>query len=174
MTLTTDYYNKKLREIINHAEELFGQADKKITINPILFADSTVTQIVAENEIQIVLPKYCLNDEVQGIYQLSHEAVHCLGHPGRFSPVTMLEEGIATFFQTKYYNPQAFLVPEDRYGIAYRLFDEMYSINKDLIRKIRSTKPTISYITADDILNVDLNVPVKLAAEITEPFYRAT
>jgi hypothetical protein len=130
-----------------------------------------VTQFLGENKIRNILPEYCLHDVKQGTFQLSHEAILCIGHHCQHSiPVTRLEESMATFFSIKYYNAPEYMVPANGYGTAYQLFDELYSKNRNLIKEIRKTKATISFITVDDILNINSNIPSKLAEEITEPF----
>jgi len=92
----------KLGDILNFAEAQYGLRDYSYTILGIEFYNLPNPQIWYPQDckhIAIQLTTRCLIDFNEGIYELAHEAIHCLSPTEGKFPATVLEEGIATYFE---------------------------------------------------------------------------
>lgn len=94
----------QLGHILEEAETLYGARDKKYTILGIEFRNAGPQTLLRRSNkyLSIQLSIGCLNDFNEGVYQLAHEAIHCLRPAFNEGQNTYLEEGMATYFATKY------------------------------------------------------------------------
>lgn len=172
-TLTT-----KLGHMIKDAEALFGTRDPNFTILGIEFWDEGFPNIWYPgecNHIAIRLTKNCLLDFNEGVFQLAHEVVHCIGPGGGFLPVNVLEEGMATYFSVNYTKKSGHgdysQINDMKYKRALDLFTELYKIDSQIINKTRKYQSTISLIKVEDILKANPQVPYPLAHSLILPIW---
>lgn len=162
-----------LGDSLSKAEARFGRRDTNYTILGIEFVNQPRPCIwypsIEENHIVIRLTANCINDFNQGVFQITHEVIHCL------SPVrgntTVLEEGLASYFSQEYSKNYGGLVnPEGPYSEARNLVSQLLEIDSDIIRSLRQIQPKIGLISEADILMVNPHVPKELAGCLARPF----
>lgn len=165
----------RLGHILRTAEARFGPRDKNYTILGVEFTLEAQPQIwyprSCEN-IVIQLTTNCMNDMNQAVYQLSHEAIHCLS-PSGGNNANVLEEGMATLFAVEYSLMNMgtyFEVSSPKYKEAMTLFSQLNTIDYDIIKRIRTLKPAISQIKAADLIEANSLVPLHLATQLTHKF----
>jgi hypothetical protein len=106
--------------------------------------------------VQLRVNSCCKEDDLRACYQLAHEAVHVLSPVSR-GKETVLEEGVATFFQ------HAFLLEccghrewntsgNKKYDEARALVGELIAQDEQAILRIRKKQPEFTKITAEIIL----------------------
>jgi hypothetical protein len=159
-------------KILSTAERLFGSRDESYKIELKIEGDSTVTT-KSEKTVEVKIPGYCLNDVEQGIFQLAHEAVHCLSPETIYIvPASVLEEGLATYFADVYsrQNRSKDYQIDDRYNEAFEIVKKFLGSDEEVIKKIRLHQPMISKIEAEDILQAMPTCPQEVAEELTKPF----
>jgi hypothetical protein len=170
-TLTT-----RLGDMLNKAEDAYGQRDKSFTILGIEF-EANAPQIWYPGDcrhIAIQLTPDTATDEIAGCYQLAHECIHLLSPLGH-SRANTLEEGLATFFAGKYVE-ETFGTPMfatiKSYEAARQMVDELLTINTEAIKTLRSSEATISKITAQQMLDLYPSLPATTAYALEAPFGR--
>ena len=155
------------------AEQRFGNRDKDYTILGIEFLNHHCPYIWYINNgkhIIIRLTLSCIDDFNQGVFQLTHEVIHCLS-PDVNVRATILEEGLATLFATEYsINHGALKATDQKYLDACGLVNQLLKIDADIIKKLRQSQSKISLINEADILKINNNIPKKLAFELTQVF----
>ena len=166
----------KLNDILESAEDKYGKRDYSYDIS-IGFSDVPPPRLYypeGNKNIVILLTSDCLYDIKSWVFQLSHEAIHCLAPTWKIS-ATILEEWLATYFSINYtkdnwygdnWNPT-----DQKYINAYNLFCKLNDIDNEIIKKLRAIQPIISLITKDDIIKMNSLVPEDLAFDLTQPFY---
>lgn len=125
--------------------------------------------------ITIHLPEYVMDSDDNSKYQrklnLSHELVHTITPNENSSSVTVLEEGLATYFSEEYtgHNGGA---PEN-YANAYNLVSQLLRIDRAIIKKLRQryTYKKISEYTMEDLLSELCQPECHLAQLLSRPFY---
>lgn len=168
----------KLGFILNIAEFKYGKRDQKYTILGIELTDQGYPQIwfpssVFPNSIIIQITEDCLADLDRAMYQVAHEAIHCLRpHPNINS--TVLEEGIATHFAHEYmstfeHKPQ-WTASTTQYILAKKCIDLMLDNDTEIIKKLLEKELDFSKITEDMILEVSPEFPKDLAQILTTDF----
>lgn len=109
-------------------------------------------------------------------WQLAHECVHLLS-PGLEGTGIVLEEGLAVLFQEEYmgYGQQGVerRNPNSPYYRAAKLTDELLSYDTGMVRRIRTTYPDFSTITAEIVREYCPEVPEYLASAVTQTFVRS-
>ena len=155
-------------EMLNMAEELFGNRDKNWTFIGVEFSGCVpCIMYYPNNKISIVLSKDCSKEFPncpQLYYQLAHEICHLL-YPTEKSDATVLIEGISVFFSKKY---QEKIYPESTYAIddiskskyyeAYQLVEKLLTIDKDAVKKIRQKGFEITNITESELKSMDFGL----------------
>lgn len=165
-----------LGDSLAKAESQFGQRDKDYTILGIEFVDQPQPCIWYSSSsrlgkhIIIRLMINCVEDFNQGVFQLTHEVIHCLSPIGPAIAATVLEEGLASYFSQEYSKNHGNLVNSGNYLEARNLVEELLAIDIDIIKKLREIQPTISLITEAEILSVNDSVPQRLARDLTQLF----
>lgn len=165
----------KLGHILRIAEEKYGPRDYSYTILGVEFNQDGHPRIWYPGNcknviIQITLN--CLNDLNRAVFQVAHEAIHCLCPTGKKS-ANNLEEGLATLFSIEYTktNGNGIWSPNDEnYSAASELVKQLLSFDSKIIKKLRLVEPTISSIDKNLILETNPNVPEKLAESLTLKF----
>ena len=165
----------RLGDIFNNIEQLFGPRDKTYTILGIEIANIEQPQIwfpANNGNVIIQITPDCLNDMDKAIFQIAHEAIHCL-NPKIAGTATLLEEGLATWFSQHYtakcgYN----IVPNiDKYIKAMIYVEKLLSYDAQIILKIRkSTMMDLSKINADMLLGICPQIDIDLANILTRKF----
>jgi hypothetical protein len=167
-------YTSRLGDMLTHAQNLFGERDKDFTILGIEFIDGGPSiYYIGNKQIIIHLPKARLQDHIQGIYELSQEAFHCLSLiPG--TPANILEEGLSCHFAEFYMKHAGFgegwSPNSNKYREAKTKAGELLAVDNDLIKKVRKIQAKISLITKEQILSINDSVPEPLVEFLTSQF----
>lgn len=162
-------------DMLSAAEELFGERDKKYTMLGIELVKIDQPQIWFPgscNHVIIQVTEDCISDMDKAIFQVAHEAVHCLC-PQQGKKVSILEEGVATYFSMLYTNKQNISYIElPQYQYAYKLSSQLLKYDSEIIKKARKFIPDISNIDKKLLLNICPNIGHALAEEITKAFVK--
>jgi hypothetical protein len=159
---TSDGYTwtitSKLGHILRTAEEKYGPRDYSYTILGVEFNQDGHPRIWYPGDCKNVIIQIslnCLNDINRAVFQVAHEAIHCLCPTGTKS-ANILEEGLATLFSIEYTvsNGNGIWASNDqKYTDATKLVKELLCFDTEIIKKLRLIQPTISLIDKDLILN---------------------
>ena len=167
----------KLGHILTTAEGLYGLRDSTYTILGIEFYHQTNPQVWFPGNckhIAIQLTYGSLFNMDAGVFELAHEAIHCLTPTSGIVPATILEEGLATHFSLDYAQNNGhgnFLhVLNPKYTNALQLFTQLIAIDNNIIIKIRKIQPVISLVTDANLQQANNNIPPHLAIAITQVF----
>ena len=120
----------------------------------------------------IQISNNCNNDLNRAVFEVAHEAIHCLSPTGQ-SSANVLEEGLANLFSIAYSSENghgAWTSDDARYTFASEQVKALLFIDADIIKQLRKIQPTISLIDETLIRKVNPNVPGTLAAKLTQPF----
>lgn len=134
-------------------------------------------------QVAIVLSDKIINDEVQLTFQLSHEVCHLL-HPSMNSKTlepyktTNFNEGLSTFFQieiTSRLIEKPLLIGNiekhsTNYYHAYRLVEQLLSIDRKIVTMLRSLEPRIDNINHTHFNEIEHKVEDALIQKLIEPF----
>jgi len=170
MTITS-----KLGQILNAAEEKYGQRDYSYTILGVEFNQDGRPRIWYPGDckhVVIQISMNCIHDMNRAVFQVAHEAIHCLCPTGS-KMVNVLEEGLANLFSIEYAFANGhglWEASEKEYSDASELVRQLLSFDTEIIKKLRAIQPTISFIDKDLILKVNPNVPENLAEKLTVRF----
>ncbi|MBA3867566.1 MAG: hypothetical protein H0X30_00275 [Anaerolineae bacterium] len=170
----------RLGQILQMAQERFGQRDLYYTILGVEFIDG-IPQVwypgshSGRKDIIIQLSLECLADPMRSCYQLAHESIHLLSPTGG-KAATVLEEGLATYFSA-YYMREKMAAPDWHsnmkcYAEAQAMTEALLKIDPDAIKKLRVEQPTISAMSADLLLRFYPALGVDLAERLTTRFER--
>lgn len=163
-----------LGDMLTKAEQAYGSRDISYTILGIEFYDSGPQIWFPGNcrHIAIQLTLSTMNDMPLGCYQLAHECIHLLSPTGTRASST-LEEGLATFFAHNYVQDK-FNIPisagDPRYESARVLVSQLLSIDENAVKTLRDIEPTISNITASQILSCYPSFDSRTAEALVAPF----
>lgn len=161
--------------ILSQAELLFGERDKEYTILGIEIAHIKQPQIWYPNSgkyVIIQVTEDCIGNMNKALFQVTHEAIHCLC-PNSNKVVTTLEEGIATYFSMQYTNNQDISSIElPQYQNAYKLSCQLLEYDKTIIKKAREKVSDISKISKSLLLSICPNIDYILLDELTKKFER--
>ncbi|HTO14422.1 MAG TPA: hypothetical protein VLZ83_01565 [Edaphocola sp.] len=169
----------KFGRILKVAEEKYGQRDKLFTILGIELNQLDYPQIwfpEHTNNIIIQLTSDCLYDINRAVYQLAHEAIHCL-NPVLGEDTNYLEEGLATHFALEYTKLNGYgnwEVSNPAYAKALSLVEQIFKIEPQIIEKIKVIKGNLFFVERNDLLNINKNIPELLAEELTRKFNERT
>lgn len=165
----------QLEKLIFEAEARFGPREK-VALTAVGFArvPNPITLFSTQSNGAILLTvavgEALLIDEETLIYQLAHEAVHCLAHSS--TKITWLEEGVATLFglDNALVSGQRAAIEEGRldpdrvkYLAAVRC---LLKTSPDAVRLLRAKSIKFENITAADI--EALGASAGLAADLCQ------
>ncbi len=169
----------KLGHIIKIAETLYGKRDASYTLLGVELTKKKNPQIWFPNygdskNIVIQITENCLNDMDRAVFQVAHEAIHCLA-PVKNNEVSVLEEGLATLFAidycTKNNHGKHWNAQKKEYVTAQKWVEKLIETDKHIIKKLRDLEPSFSKINKSLILKINPNVPEFLITALTKPFY---
>jgi|GEM_PF-3700650 hypothetical protein len=171
-----DFIIGHLTKMLEMAEAEFGPRMQSIFLRKIVFSQAINTYYAEPGIIEISIQENVENDKPQCIYQLGQEIVHVLSMQND-KPVTCLEEGIATDFIERYMDSIRMggivSAPNNAHYQAKQKTQRLFlNYGKDLIKEIRKSKPIISSITAQDLIDKNPEIPSDFASEITSTFYK--
>lgn len=159
--------------ILDEAERLYGERDKRITFLGVEFLFEDGPQFWWHNSYaKIQLTKSSFLDLVEARSQCAHECIHLLS-PVERSETTYLEEGIATHFQQTILSIFGRGMPslDERYADAFRYAQELLDVDKFAIKKLRLTESTISKIGKELILKEYSGFKESTAEMLAQKFY---
>lgn len=165
----------KLGHILRTAEEKYGPRDYTYTILGVEFnLDGHPRIWYPENckNIIIQISLNCINDINRAVFQVAHEAIHCLCPTGTKS-ANVLEEGLANLFSIEYTLANengVWSSNSQKYTEASELVKQLLSYDIEIIKKLRLVQPTISSIDKDLIMKTNAKVPEELAENLTRKF----
>lgn len=112
-------------------------------------------------------------DKNKSLFQLSHEAVHCL-FPSGSRKATVLEEGMATWFSLNFDFPgyTHLFYNNVKYDNAEYMTRVLMLIDKDAIKKLREKDFHLKNISHEDILNICPDFPESYARNLCLNFYQ--
>lgn len=163
-----------LGDILISAQDKYGPRDMSYTILGIEFTTKEQPQIWFPRDcknIAIQITIDCRFNAPKAIYQVAHEAIHCLSPA--LGEATYLEEGLATYFSQDF--TQSFcdidFQPEiERYHIACNLVKKLLDINPNIIKELRKETPQISALSKEMLVERIPNIPLDLAEKLTTRF----
>jgi len=166
-----------LGEMLLFAEEQFGLRDRNYTLLGIDFSPSGGRTWYPGNcgHIIVHLSMDCLRDRQSAYLQLAHESIHLLSPTGT-ADANVLEEGIAAHFAERYMHTTfgngwwSGQITFPAYANALAQTRQLLSLDPEIIKKIRREQPTISRITAEQILAHCPDAPTELCQALTERF----
>ena len=164
----------RLGDMLNEAEALFGERDKRYTILGIELANIKQPQIWYPNDcnhVIIQVTEDCSNNMERAIFQVAHEAIHCLC-PNPKKKTTILEEGLATYFSMYYTRKRKIYYNIDnlQYQKPYEFCSKLLNYDSELIKKARIIEPDISFINKEILLNICPKIDHTLLDELTKKF----
>ena len=165
----------RLGHILENAEQKYGLRDYSYTILGIEFNEDGHPRIWYpgnRKHIVIQITLHCLNDINRAIFQVAHEAIHCLSPSDRES-ANVLEEGLANLFSIDYCLSNGYGVwnsNDKRYTEAAKLVKKLLSFDSNIIKKLRLIQPTISRIDKNLLLEINSNISDHLADNLTSKF----
>lgn len=165
----------KLGHILKTAEEKYGPRDYSYTILGVEFNQSNHPKIwYPENckHIIIQISMNCINDFNRAVFQVAHEAIHCLCPTGKKS-ANVLEEGLANLFAIEYTLKNGngiWSSNNQKYTDASELVKQLLSFDGEIVKKLRLVEPTISSIDKELILKTNPNISEELADKLTMKF----
>ena len=172
----TDGYSwtitSKLGHILKIAEEKYGPRDYSYTILGVEFNQDGHPRFWYpgnRKHVIIQISMNCINDFNRAVFQVAHEAIHCLCPTGKKS-ANVLEEGLANLFSIEYTLANGngiWSSNSQKYTDASELVKQLLSFDSEIIKKLRLVEPTISLIDKDLILKTNPNIPEELADNLT-------
>ena len=165
----------KLGHILRTAEEKYGPRDYTYTILGVEFNQDGHPRIWYPGNCKNVIIQIsmnCINDINRAVFQVAHEAIHCLCPTGT-KTTNVLEEGLANLFSIEYTlaNGNGVWTSNDqKYTDASELVKQLLTFDQEIIKKLRLVQPTISSIDKDLVLKTNSNVPEDLADSLTKVF----
>lgn len=177
----TDYghtwsITSRLGDILHEIEEKYGARDKSYTILGVETTSRSTPQIWfpgSRKHVIIQITENCQFDLNHAIYQVAHEAIHCL-NPVPLNESSVLEEGLATYFSSQYClsnlkgNP--FIITDEKYSEAHDLVEELILLDPECIKKIRRIEPSLSKVESSLILRIVPTASTELACRLTSKF----
>lgn len=166
----------RLGHMLREAQEHYGERDLSYTILGVEF-EANGPQIWYPGNcrhIAVQLTPDTATDMIKGCYQLAHECIHLLSPLGT-SGANTLEEGLATYFAHEYLKKNFnFSMPTtiQSYERARNLVSELLAIDHEAIKTLREKEPTISKITAQQIIDQYPSFSVKTAKALEANFVR--
>lgn len=163
-----------LGDILISAQEKYGPRDMSYTILGVEFTTKKQPQIWFPRDcknIAIQITIDCRFEAPKAIYQVAHEAIHCLSPA--LGEATYLEEGLTTYFSQDFTHSFCeidFHPVIERYQIACSLVKNLLDINPDIIKELRKEIPQISAISKEMLVEHIPSIPLDLAEKLTTRF----
>jgi hypothetical protein len=167
----------KLGDILLEAENRYGNRDQSYTILGVELTVNDHPQVWYPkncNNIIIQITANCLDDMNRAVFQVAHEAIHCLSPSGGRN-ANVLEEGLADYFSIEYTKMNghgAWSSSLASYQEASILVEQLLIIDQGSIKKARLIQPTLSLITKEVLMSINSNIPNELAEKLVSKFVR--
>lgn len=151
---------EELSKIIGEAELLIGPRDSSYELLEPRITDAcyATPAFYPPRKVRIYLTKLSKTARHMAAYELSHEVVHVLSPVRYGESVTVLEEGLASYFSFRYvernYGVQFESTGDPHYDEAMRGVEKLLTKNEFVIKELRVREPVISRI--DERLLVDV------------------
>ena len=161
-------------QMLEMAEQRFGPRDKSYTILGFEF-QAGLPQIWFPGDgmnVIVQLDSSSMNDPNLPLFQLAHECIHLLT-PVSSANVSVLEEGLATYFSKEYMTVHfggVWLTGDQKYDRAEVLARKLLLFNADAIKTLRELVPVISRATAQDVLKICPSLSPQLAEQLVVTF----
>lgn len=164
----------RLGDILSEIETRYGERDKSFTILGVELTDTNNPRVWFPGNCKnviIQIKEYCLSDEWQAIFQVAHEAIHCL-NPTIYGTANYLEEGLATYFSIDYckQNGHLYYVDDEKYTIASKMVEKLLEYDVNSIKEIRKHTQSLSCVDCECIMNIYPNFNRELALKLTTNF----
>ena len=168
---------QRLGYFLTQAEGLFGPRDPSFTILGIELVDSedVSSQIwyppshEDRKHVIVHLSAGALRCEQLALWELAHECVHLID-PSRLEQATVLEEGLAVWFQNKEVGKE-FMSENGSYADAERLVLPLMDSLPGAIRRMRQEKGvTLCDITAELLREYCPHLSLSLCRKLVEAF----
>ena len=171
-----------LNDMLLQAEKSLGGRIAGYPLAAILFAGDNPrlkNPSHSAGPVYLYLSMRVLFDLKEKIYRsaywtMAHEVVHLLSRPDD-RKATVLEEGIACWFQRQYtkgYVPVSWSQTIPSYAQAEARFVQLLGYDPEIVKKMRQTESTLSRITAEDIRRHCPELPDGLAEALSCRFVR--
>lgn len=166
--------NEILDLAIETAENEFGKKQHNKEILSVKFrAGGPDCSYPNNSSIEVTISENCKIEIHRAYYQLSHEAVHLLS-PVSKNDVTVLEEGVATYFSHKFMTEHTEVVwdtsGDEKYDEAWHLVEQLINIEPQAIKSIMSHFGTLSILRSEDVIEVFPKVPKDVIEKLLQKF----
>ena len=134
----------KLGHILKTAEEKYGQRDYSYTILGVEFNQDEHPRIWYPGNCKNVIIQIsmnCINDLNRAVFQVAHEAIHCLCPTGSKN-ANVLEEGLANLFSIEYTKDNGhgiWVSNGQNYTDASELVKKLLTIDSEIIKKTKNS-----------------------------------
>lgn len=173
-------------KLIDDAENLYGKSldDWKFSGIEINDRPPFLKYYPETGDVTISLSKKVIDDNLQLIFQLSHEVCHLL-HPSLEFPslyqnqTLVINEGLSTYFSIiksqEYFDNADHLIDNlktysTKYYDAFILVKSLIDLDNDAIKKLRKVKPRIDRLTLEDFKKTNLDIGVDFMNNLVRPF----
>jgi hypothetical protein len=166
-------------KLIDEAETLFGKRICDWNFNGVEYNDRqpSLKYYPETGHVTISLSHKAIDDDMQRIFQLSHEVCHLL-HPSQEYPsllinkTLVINEGVSTYFSIlkthEYFDNSEFIIDNlktysNKYYEAYLLVKELLEYDNNSLKALREQNPRIDKLKIDDFdcLKFDLAIEFK-------------
>lgn len=167
--------NIMVHELIQKAEDMFGERTIGYTLLGVEFREVPYPYLdrsdVDNKNMRIILTANSSLDLPEACFQCAHEVVHLLSPLHEGEP-TVLEEGVATYFQAiiaRDWFQIGFRPQRNEYDDAWTLVDPLLKLDQESIKKLRMIQPVISNITKEMIVKTYPDLPEETAEKLAMP-----
>ena len=149
------------KDLLREAEQRFGPRDRSFRLSEITiggrFPHLDFPGI--PEDVVIRLGDAAIDRPLEALHQLAHETVHFL-NPRPFGSASVLEEGLATYFELKCVRRHDPFFPGpplgyENYSTACSLVEELLGIGSDAMIRLRDKGQSLSAVSAADIKALD-------------------
>jgi hypothetical protein len=172
-------------KLIDDAENMFGNSIGDWKFSGIEINDRAPCLIYyPTGEVTISLSKKVIKNNLQLIFQLSHEVCHLL-HPSLEyaslyqNKTLVINEGISTFFSIvktqEYYSDGIFLIDNlknfaTNYYDAYCSVTALLKVDDKAVKKLRAIKPRIDKLVSEDFSKAQLELNERMIMNLIQVF----
>jgi len=168
---------KYVHIMLDQAEGMFGKRDESWTYIGVEFqSDGPYICYYPRKRVSVVLLSGCSEYPFQYYFELAHEVCHLLYPTGK-RDANVLNEGLSAYFQVHYLKQMypgstlaIDLIRKSKYHRAYSLVSILLSRDINIIKKLRAIQPSISVVTKDDFLKLDIQIEDELIEELLLKF----
>ena len=184
--MTTENLQGLTQKLILDAENLFGKRIGDWDFYGVEFNDRkpSLKYYIETGHITISLSHKAINDDLQLVFQLSHEICHLL-HPSQEYPSLIvnktlrINEGLSTYYSVlktdEYFNNKKLLIDNlknhsKKYYDAYLLVEQLLAYDADAIRNLRLKTARIDKLVETDFDALKIELPQRLKMDLISAF----